>query len=280
MNNYLLPKGEILKWINSHHWIKISSAKAAIGSNRKQIFSALDFWKTKLISKEYNEEQLYLWFYKEYPEHIVELQDFSILKYPITNYQYIQFIKLSNNKSSLPSSMINKEPMNNPVWSITMKQCNQYSYVLQKLIRNYFGQNIQIRLPTEEEWEYCARGKTNNIYPYANDFYIKQGNTIESKIGMTTSVFKYEDFCSTFGVCDLAGNVEEWTSSNYKAYPGGVIIKDDLYKENKQYNILKGGSYLLGGDLTRCARRHGAHKEKNYRAIGFRLVMQYQETVE
>ena len=78
----------------------------------------------------------------------------------------------------------------------------------------------------------------------------------------------------------MAGNVEEWTDSRYEAYPGGTVIDDDLLQILGQgYPVLRGGSFELGGDLTRSARRHGPHPGAKFRITGFRLVQgaRYEE---
>ena len=74
--------------------------------------------------------------------------------------------------------------------------------------------------------------------------------------GTTTPVGAYPEGASWCGLMDLAGNVEEWTASRYAPYPGGHYIEDDLTDlVGRAYPILRGGSFRLGGDLARCARR-------------------------
>jgi formylglycine-generating enzyme required for sulfatase activity len=75
----------------------------------------------------------------------------------------------------------------------------------------------------------------------------------------------------------MAGNVEEWTSTDYHPYPNGSFVADDLaYGSRDGYKILRGGSFARSGDLARCARRHGPHPDPVFRYRGFRLVQEIQ----
>ncbi|WP_397600142.1 SUMF1/EgtB/PvdO family nonheme iron enzyme [Silvanigrella sp.] len=76
----------------------------------------------------------------------------------------------------------------------------------------------------------------------------------------------------TFGICDLAGNVEEFVSNPYFVYPNGKLILDDLYKiRNSPYPMTRGGSFTRSCDLARSKRRHGFFEGEIY-VIGFRLA--------
>ena len=118
-----------------------------------------------------------------------------------------------------------------------------------------------------------AAGPEARRYPFGDDFDPSLCNTVESGFGETTPIDAYPRGASWCGVRELAGNVEEWTSSQYEPYPGGICVDDDLREAvGSRYPILRGGSFALGGDLARSARRHGPHPVERFRVCGFRLV--------
>jgi formylglycine-generating enzyme required for sulfatase activity len=156
-----------------------------------------------------------------------------------------------------------------PVWGVSFDDCCRFA--------DWMGYRLgqKARLPIEAEWEYAARGPNRNEFPFGNEFDSSKCNTIESGIGHPTPVDRYCAFSSGFGICDMAGNVEEWTSSRYSPYPGGDWVEDDLTRFcGRRYRVLRGGSFARSGDLTRCARRHGPHPEGPFRFRGFRLLLE------
>ncbi|MGA7237991.1 MAG: SUMF1/EgtB/PvdO family nonheme iron enzyme, partial [Bryobacteraceae bacterium] len=65
-------------------------------------------------------------------------------------------------------------------------------------------------LPTEELWEYTARGDAGLIYPWGDAFDPTLCNSSESGLNDTAEVTRYPAGASLFGACDMAGNVWEF----------------------------------------------------------------------
>jgi toxoflavin biosynthesis protein ToxD len=262
-----------LAWMQTHEWVQIPANTVRIGSCEERLRAAVDYWSSRLIDSSYTKDQLEQWLRKEYPEHQRELDAFMITRFPITNGQFRTYLELRNQAQNRPESLRSQEPDDHPVWGVSLQSCASYCRAL-TMAYQHEEHAMRISLPSEFQWEYAAKGLSDNEYPYGPTFQPQWANSKESGQGWTTSVRRHEDHPSPMGVCDMAGNVEEWTCSLYRPYPGGSFIDDDLSRLMGDYHVIKGGSFCLGGDLTRCARRHGPHPDSIFRFVGFRITMQ------
>ncbi|KZL15103.1 SUMF1/EgtB/PvdO family nonheme iron enzyme [Pseudovibrio sp. Ad37] len=206
------------------------------------------------------------WIEKECPRYMIHLSPYRIATYPVTNSEYLAFL-LDNPNSEIPSSWsLGRYPAefaNHPVFTVSEKTADHYCAWLSKKT------GLTFRLPSEPEWE-CAAG--SKVYPWGDKFHVENANTAESKINFTTPVGIYPQGRSWVGCFDMSGNVEEYTSSNYAPYPGGVHITDDLNRDRQAYRIARGGSFARYADLCRVTRRHGRYHSDLY-AMGFRVAM-------
>ena len=246
--------------------VEIPQGKFLMGSTQEEVDHCVTEWANRLVDSKYTQGKFKTWIQKEFPAHTVNLEPYQLGKYPITNAQYAAFLKINGGEK--PESMVLAEPLEHPVWGVTHAEAERYCEWLGTVL------NARCSLPTEQEWEFAARGHERLEYPYGSEFDSKKANTLESGINRTTPVFQYSEFSSPFGVCDLAGNVEEWVACPYSPYPGGNYIADDLVETlGEGYFVLRGGSFARGGDLSRGARRHGQYPSSEFRYVGFRVVV-------
>ncbi|MCC6435531.1 MAG: SUMF1/EgtB/PvdO family nonheme iron enzyme [Acidimicrobiales bacterium] len=209
------------------------------------------------------------WIAKEAPAHTVAVASFRIGRYPVTNAEYLQFV-LARPDAARPTGWAHGTfpwaAANHPVYSLPAEATEAYAAWLSAETGRTF------RLPTEAEWEYAATGGQDREFPWGDEWDPARANTAESGPLHTTPVGIYHEGRSPFGLYDVAGNVEEYVSDRYAAYPGGETVDDDLTSlYGESYRIARGGSYARHGDLARCRRRHGWYPSDHY-AMGFRLA--------
>lgn len=182
-----------------------------------------------------------------------------------------------------------------PVVGVTWEQANAFcawrTDFLVKGLGGYAKQIQRYRLPSEVEWEFAARGKEGNPFPwtslevksekgcyYANfkpdrGNYTKDGSLITSKCGIFSA--------NSNGLYDMAGNVAEWTNTVYTE--AGVESMADMNPELK-YNAAKedpyrlkkksvrGGSWKDPESMIRSAWRTYEYQNQPRSYIGFRCV--------
>jgi gamma-glutamyl hercynylcysteine S-oxide synthase len=147
------------------------------------------------------------------PRHKRILPAFRIDKYEVTNLQYMEFTSKTGyvgegekeGKDWRLYFTPDKEQF--PVLYISWKDADTYC------------KSVGKRLPTEEEWEKAARGPNGNLYPWGNEWVSGRSNTSEAGLKIPSSIGQFDDV-SFYGVHDMLGNVQEWTSSLFPFYPG------------------------------------------------------------
>jgi len=199
-------------------------------------------------------------------QHSIYLPEYRIARVPVMNIQYKEFVDATNyqtpshwNNGQIPDGK-GKHPVVKVNWPDALAFCAW----------------AKVRLPTEAEWEKAAswddKTKKKRVYPWGNKFDAKQCNSRESGNGNTTPVDRYPSGASPYGILEMAGNVWEWTSSEYRDYP--YVADDGREKtEGNARRTLRGGSWLISGYGVRCAYRYWLNPVSDYGSYGFRVVL-------
>ena len=228
----------------------------------------------------------------EKPQHNVELSEYWIGKYPLTNLEYRAFVNEANhrppphwNGDQYPEGK-GDHPVVNVSWNDALAY---YKWLAEKTGKIY-------RLPTEAEWEKAASwvsepgsegageqggGLARGVkrrYPWGDEFDRNKCNTHEAGIGNTTPVGKYSPAGdSPYGCADMAGNVWEWCADWFDEGEYGkrakTTVKDPPGPGNGIHRVLRGGCFDLDRGNARCAFRLKSHPDDRINDHGFRVVV-------
>ena len=203
----------------------------------------------------------------EGPVREVEVRGFWMSKYEITQEQYSAVLGERENRSKF------KAPKN-PVENVTNENagifCNRLSL---KVKRGY-------DLPDEEQWEYACRAGVASAYSVGTTLSQEVANFNGSSPKLVGSYAP-----NAFGLCDMYGNVAEWTKTRFNFYPGhrdrinfGTLSFASARSDSNHptwFNTVRGGSWGSAPAECRSAFRDRVFFGKRSDRIGFRIVRNY-----
>ena len=175
---------------------------------------------------------------QEGPPHAVTVASFAMDKTEVTNAAYAVFLHETNHTP--PSHWGGNSPISGqeqmPVDNVSLEDANAFAAWRSK------QDGMNYRLPTEEEWEYAARGgDQGNLYPWGNNWAGGRTATKDAGLASPKSVGSYPYGKARWGHLDMIGNVWEWTSSKASYYPGS---NENVSPAHANWSIIRGGSVL------------------------------------
>jgi len=195
----------------------------------------------------------------EKPQHRVNLQEFYLGKYPVTQEQY-QTI-MGNNPSSFKDNP--KNPVESVSWNDAQAFCQKLS---EKTGKKY-------RLPSEAEWEYACRAGSQTRYYFGDNaellgqyaWYRYNSASKTHPVGQKKP--------NNWGLYDMHGNVWEWCEDgwheNYQNAPKDCSAWNDNHSQTNR-RVLRGGSWYYSLRYCRSACRRSFGSRIN--SYGFRIV--------
>ncbi len=196
----------------------------------------------------------------EKPVHTVELDDFYVSKYEVTQKQWREVM------GENPSEFKNCDDC--PVEQVSWEDVQEFL----KKLNAQTGQNY--RLPTEAEWEYAARGgQKSQGYEYAGSNDLDKVAWYDGNSGYKTHPVGQKQ-PNELGLYDMSGNVWEWCQDAYDADFYGTSAarqRNPINNGNLDSNrCVRGGSWYLNNDC-RSSYRGYYNPRYDFDNLGFRL---------
>jgi gamma-glutamyl hercynylcysteine S-oxide synthase len=217
----------------------------------------------------------------EFDEHTVDVPEFKIGKFKVTNRQFLEFVGAGGyfrsslwthedwawrDTNSISHPAFWKRQGDHWLWRSMFEEVelplDWPVYVSHAEARAY-AKWAHGALPTEEQWHRAAHGTHFDEEPIANDFDPRPVHASRSKP-------------SAFGVEGLIANGWEWTSTvfgpfrgfrSFPFYPG----YSEPFFDGKHY-VLKGGSPRTAASMLRPSFRNWFQPHYQYVYAGFRCV--------
>lgn len=193
-------------------------------------------------------------------------EPFWLSKYPVTNSQFALFIREKGyTHPGLWSEEGRKWLEQNPVVEPAYWKNSRWNAPNQPVVGvSYFEAEAFCKwaggfLPTEQQWEAAARGKSGHDYPWGGPWEDGICNSAEAGLKMTSPVGLFPKSRSVdFELDDLSGNVWEWC--------------DSYYSKDSKGRVLRGGSFYYLASWVRGAYRVGDNPDTRYHNYGFRVA--------
>lgn len=131
---------------------------------------------------------------------------------------------------------------------------------------------MNYRLPTEAEWEYAARGgSAGRGYRYSGSNEVDEVAWYGDNSGGKTHLAGTKK-PNELGICDMSGNVSEWTGDRIVHYTGSAQT-DPVYGGVQGADfVFRGGGWHCGSRLVRAPVRRHVSSGVRESHLGFRLA--------
>ncbi len=197
------------------------------------------------------------------PRHQVTIEKaFYIGATPVTVGAYLRFSKhLMNDAPRPPSFNLGWKQVDHPVVNVSWEDAKA------------FCESTRLRLPSEAEWEYAARGGLDGKkYPWGDEERsdLANGARFGERAG-TCPVATFDP--NGFGLFDAAGNVWEWVEDHWHDNYSGAPTDGRAWTAAGNSRVLRGGSwYLVPRDLRVSSRNYNVAATR-YDGFGFRCSL-------
>lgn len=213
----------------------------------------------------------------EYPAHSITLPTYYIGQFPVTQnlWEMVMGYNHSRNQQSEMKIRLMLNASNPVVLSMNNMDCDKGHYPVENISLNDAKKfvnrlseltKLNFDLPTEEEWEYAARGGQMSChYRYAGSNLIDDVAWYRQNSDLKTHPVG-EKQPNELGIYDMSGNVWEWTKSKANSYGSDISIDNNKY-------IRRGGSVFHVSKNCRVSFRYEKKRADSSPGSGLRVVI-------
>jgi iron(II)-dependent oxidoreductase len=207
------------------------------------------------------------------PVHKVRIDAFYLDAYEVTNAEYLEFCR--EKEHGLPQFWEIEEFHSGP--EFPDHPVIGVSWVDAKKYAEWRG----MRLPTEAEWEYAARGGLEGkLYAHGDDLdptvarYWDWGSETHEK---SDPVGSYPP--NGYGLYDMTGNVAEWVADVYVEDFYSTSVEDNPRGPKKgKFRVVRGGGWHSGPSCVRVHFRAALSPGWVDFNVGFRCARDIEES--
>ncbi len=192
---------------------------------------------------------------EERPVHRVEIAPFRLCRFQVTNADFAEFRPFAFDCPALPVTSVN--------WHDAVACCEWLSA----------RWDMQVRLPTEAEWEFAARGGLEQKpYPWGDAPVTSRANYSLRWQNGPEPVGTSEP--NGYGLYDMCENVHEWCSDWYDPrYYDVSPVDNPRGPAFGTRRASRGGAWRHHIKIARCAARSSIPPDFRYADYGFRVAV-------
>jgi formylglycine-generating enzyme required for sulfatase activity/CRP-like cAMP-binding protein/chromosome segregation ATPase len=226
--------------------LKIGGGKFVMGSNRNQLSVS------------------------ERPAHVVTVADFAISRHEVSFEEYDEFARATGRRLPDDNGWGRGK---RPVIYVDWKDAVAYTEWLS--IRT----GKPYRLPTEAEWEYAARGGSDDLFWWGYEIGKGRANCFDCGSewdgNSTAPVGSFEP--NGYGLHDTAANVREWVDDCYHSnYVDAPKDGSSWTEPGCRERVARGGAFNRAGESMRSTWRGRYDADARLPTVGFRVVRELE----
>jgi formylglycine-generating enzyme required for sulfatase activity len=199
---------------------------------------------------------------EERPVHTVRVAPFRLCRHQVTNADYDAFRKATSREKSEYRDRVEFSDPVHPVVAVNWFDAVAYCHWLGA------ESKMHIRLPTEAEWEFAARGGKSTRFWWGDALPAVEPERWKNG---PEPVMLGEP--NPYGLYDICQNVHEWCSDWYDPgyYAVSPVDNPPGPKHGKRRSS-RGGAWRHHIKVARCAARSSIPPEFRYADYGFRVA--------